>query len=124
MAEYLSKALGREVPLLADYLDGVEVKAGDLVLFENVRFNKGEKKNADELAQKYAALCDVFVMDAFGTAHRAEGSTHGVARFAKVAAAARCWPPNWTRWARRWATRRGRWRRSSPAPRFPPSSTC
>jgi phosphoglycerate kinase len=75
------------VPLLADYLDGVEVKAGDLVLFENVRFNKGEKKNADELAQKYAALCDVFVMDAFGTAHRAEGSTHGVARFAKVAAA-------------------------------------
>ncbi|MCS7521234.1 phosphoglycerate kinase [Pseudomonas aeruginosa] len=87
VAEYLSKAMGREVPLLADYLDGVEVKAGDLVLFENVRFNKGEKKNADELAQKYAALCDVFVMDAFGTAHRAEGSTHGVARFAKVAAA-------------------------------------
>ncbi|EMB0804706.1 phosphoglycerate kinase [Pseudomonas aeruginosa] len=87
VAEYLSKVLGREVPLLADYLDGVEVKAGDLVLFENVRFNKGEKKNADELAQKYAALCDVFVMDAFGTAHRAEGSTHGVARFAKVAAA-------------------------------------
>ncbi|HEJ1897580.1 TPA: phosphoglycerate kinase [Pseudomonas aeruginosa] len=87
VAEYLSKALGREVPLLADYLDGVEVKAGDLVLFENVRFNKGEKKNADELAQKYATLCDVFVMDAFGTAHRAEGSTHGVARFAKVAAA-------------------------------------
>ncbi|HBO3680910.1 TPA: phosphoglycerate kinase [Pseudomonas aeruginosa] len=87
VAEYLSKALGREVPLLADYLDGVEVKAGDLVLFENVRFNKGEKKNADELAQKYAALCDVFVMDAFGTAHRAEGSTHGVARFAKVAVA-------------------------------------
>ncbi|MBG7132769.1 phosphoglycerate kinase [Pseudomonas aeruginosa] len=87
VAEYLSKALGREVPLLADYLAGVEVKAGDLVLFENVRFNKGEKKNADELAQKYAALCDVFVMDAFGTAHRAEGSTHGVARFAKVAAA-------------------------------------
>lgn len=87
VAEYLSKALGREVPLLADYLDGVEVKAGGLVLFENVRFNKGEKKNADELAQKYAALCDVFVMDAFGTAHRAEGSTHGVARFAKVAAA-------------------------------------
>ncbi|MCN0200341.1 phosphoglycerate kinase, partial [Pseudomonas aeruginosa] len=87
VAEYLSKALGRDVPLLADYLDGVEVKAGDLVLFENVRFNKGETKNADELAQKYAALCDVCVMDAFGTAHRAAGSTHGVARFAKVAAA-------------------------------------
>lgn len=87
VAEYLSKALGRDVPLLADYLHGVDVKAGDVVLFENVRFNKGEKKNADELAQKYAALCDVFVMDAFGTAHRAEGSTHGVAKFAKVAAA-------------------------------------
>lgn len=87
VAEYLSKALGREVPLVRDYLNGVDVKAGEVVLFENVRFNKGEKKNADELAQKYAALCDVFVMDAFGTAHRAEGSTHGVAKFAKVAAA-------------------------------------
>ena len=87
MAAYLSKALGRDVPLVKDYLNGVKLKAGDLVLFENVRFNKGEKKNADELAQQYAALCDVFVMDAFGTAHRAEGSTHGVAKFAKVAAA-------------------------------------
>ena len=87
VAEYLTKALGREVPLVADYLDGVDVQPGQIVLFENVRFNKGEKKNADELAQKYAALCDVFVMDAFGTAHRAEGSTHGVAKFAKVAAA-------------------------------------
>lgn len=87
VAEYLSQALGRDVPLVQDYLNGVDVKAGDVVLFENVRFNKGEKKNADELAQKYAALCDVFVMDAFGTAHRAEGSTHGVAKFAKVACA-------------------------------------
>jgi len=87
VAEYLSTALGRDVPLLRDYLSGVDVKAGEIVLFENVRFNKGEKKNSDELAQQYAALCDVFVMDAFGTAHRAEGSTHGVAKFAKVAAA-------------------------------------
>ncbi|MGH8492544.1 MAG: phosphoglycerate kinase [Moraxellaceae bacterium] len=87
VAEYLAKALGRDVPLLADYLNGVDIKAGEVVLFENVRFNKGEKKNADELAQKYAALCDIFVMDAFGTAHRAEGSTHGVAKFARVAAA-------------------------------------
>jgi phosphoglycerate kinase len=87
VADYLSQALGRDVPLVTDYLNGVDVKAGDIVLFENVRFNKGEKKNADELAQKYAALCDVFVMDAFGTAHRAEGSTHGVAKFARVAAA-------------------------------------
>ncbi|MCW3147424.1 phosphoglycerate kinase [Stutzerimonas stutzeri] len=87
VADYLSKALGREVPLVKDYLEGVEVKPGELVLLENVRFNKGEKKNTDELAQKYAALCDVFVMDAFGTAHRAQGSTHGVAKFAKVACA-------------------------------------
>lgn len=87
VADYLSKALGREVPLIKDYLDGVEVKPGELVLLENVRFNKGEKKNTDELAQKYAALCDVFVMDAFGTAHRAQGSTQGVAKFAKVACA-------------------------------------
>lgn len=87
VADYLSKALGREVPLVKDYLDGVEVKPGELVLLENVRFNFGEKKNTDELAQKYAALCDVFVMDAFGTAHRAQGSTHGVAKFAQVACA-------------------------------------
>src|SRR3989338_8617746 len=87
VADYLSKALGRDVPLVADYLNGVELKAGEIVLFENVRFNKGEKKNADDLAQQYAALCDVFVMDAFGTAHRAEGSTHGVPKFAKVACA-------------------------------------
>ncbi|HAC67120.1 phosphoglycerate kinase [Pseudomonas oryzihabitans] len=87
VAAYLGKALGREVPLVKDYLDGVQVEPGQLVLLENVRFNAGEKKNADELAKQYAALCDVFVMDAFGTAHRAEGSTHGVAKFAKVAAA-------------------------------------
>ena len=87
VAEYLSKALGREVPLVKDYLDGVEVAAGQVVLLENVRFNKGEKKNTDELAKAYAKLCDVFVMDAFGTAHRAQGSTHGVAKFAEVACA-------------------------------------
>ena len=87
VADYLGKALGRDVPLVRDYLGGVDVQPGQVVLFENVRFNKGEKKNADELSQKYAALCDVFVMDAFGTAHRAEGSTHGVAKFAKVACA-------------------------------------
>ncbi|MCQ4264768.1 phosphoglycerate kinase [Stutzerimonas stutzeri] len=87
VADYLSKALGREVQLVKDYLEGVDVQPGELVLLENVRFNKGEKKNTDELAQKYAALCDIFVMDAFGTAHRAQGSTHGVAKFAKVACA-------------------------------------
>ena len=87
VAAYLSKALGREVPLVRDYLNGVELQPGEVVLLENVRFNAGEKKNTDELAQKYAALCDVFVMDAFGTAHRAQGSTHGVAKFAETACA-------------------------------------
>jgi phosphoglycerate kinase len=87
VAAYLSKALNRPVPLIENYVDGYVVPAGEVVLFENVRFNKGEKKNSDELAQKYAALCDVFVMDAFGTAHRAEASTHGVAKFAPIACA-------------------------------------
>ena len=87
VADYLSQALGQDVKLASNYLNGVDVKAGEVVLLENVRCNKGEKKNSDELAQQYAALCDVFVMDAFGTAHRAEASTHGVAKFAKVACA-------------------------------------
>ena len=87
VAAYLSNALGQDVALISDYLNGVDVAAGQVVLLENVRFNAGEKKNKPELAQQYAALCDVFVMDAFGTAHRAEASTEGVARFAKVAAA-------------------------------------
>ena len=87
VADYLSEALGRPVQLARDYLDGVDVAPGELVLLENVRFNVGEKKNTDELAKQYAALCDVFVMDAFGTAHRAQGSTHGVAKFADVACA-------------------------------------
>lgn len=87
VADYLSEALGRPVQLAREYLDGVDVAPGELVLLENVRFNVGEKKNTDELAKQYAALCDVFVMDAFGTAHRAQGSTHGVAKFADVACA-------------------------------------
>ncbi len=87
VAAYLKKALGHTVILVEDYVDGFAIKPGDVVLFENVRFNKGEKKNSDELAKKYAALCDVFVMDAFGTAHRAEASTHGVAKFAPIACA-------------------------------------
>ena len=87
VAEYLTQALGQDVALVTDYLNGVDVAAGQVVLLENVRFNHGEKKNNPELAQKYAALCDVFVMDAFGTAHRAEASTEGVARLAPVAAA-------------------------------------
>ena len=85
VAARLSQLLGREVPLLRDYLDGVQVAPGQLVLLENCRMNVGEKADDEALARKYAALCDVFVMDAFGTAHRAQASTHGVIRFAGVA---------------------------------------
>ncbi len=87
VAAHIGELLGREVPVVRDWLDGVDVAPGDLVLCENVRFNVGEKKNEEGLARKMAALCDVFVMDAFGTAHRAQASTHGVAKFAPVAAA-------------------------------------
>ena len=87
VAARLSELLGRKVPLVTDWLDGVSVAPGEAVLLENVRFNVGEKKDAEPLARKMAALCDVFVMDAFGTAHRAEASTHGVVRFAPVACA-------------------------------------
>jgi phosphoglycerate kinase len=85
VAARLSELLGREVPLLRDWTDGVQVQPGQLVLLENCRMNVGEKADDEALAKKYAALCDVFVMDAFGTAHRAQASTHGVIRFAKVA---------------------------------------
>lgn len=87
VADYLSDALGQPVRLERDYLDGVDVAEGEVVLFENVRFNKGEKKDDEGLAKRYADLCDVYVMDAFGTAHRAQASTHGVARFAPEACA-------------------------------------
>lgn len=87
VVDYLAEALTAPVRLAANYLDGIDINAGEVVVFENVRFNKGEGKNDDILAQKLAALCDVFVMDAFGTAHRAQASTHGVAKFAPVACA-------------------------------------
>ena len=87
VADYLSDLLGKPVRLVKDWLDGVEVEAGEVVLLENVRFNVGEKKNDDALAKKMAELCDVYVMDAFGTAHRAQASTHGVAKYAPVACA-------------------------------------
>ena len=86
VAKRLSELLGVDVPLLRDWVDGVEVAAGQVVLLENCRMNVGEKADDEALSRKYAALCDVFVMDAFGTAHRAQASTHGVIRFAPVAA--------------------------------------
>src|SRR3569833_445869 len=87
VAVRLSELLGKPVALRKDWLEGIDCPPGSAVLCENVRFNKGEKKDKEDLAKKMAALCDVYVMDAFGTAHRAEASTHGVAKFAKVAAA-------------------------------------
>jgi phosphoglycerate kinase len=87
VAARLSELLGREVPLVADWVDGVAVEPGEVVLLENCRLNPGEKKNSEALARKLAALCDVFVHDAFGTAHRAEASTYGIAQFAPVACA-------------------------------------
>ncbi len=87
VAKRLAELLGRDVPLVAGWVDGVDVKPGSVVLLENVRVNKGEKKNNPELAKKMAALCDIFVNDAFGTAHRAEASTYGIAEYAPVACA-------------------------------------
>ena len=87
VVDYLNEHLDVPVRLERDYLNGVDVKAGEVVVLENVRVNKGEKKNDPELSKKYAALCDVFIMDAFGTAHRAQASTYGVAEFAPVACA-------------------------------------
>ena len=87
VAERLAQLLGREVPLRRDWVDGVQVAPGQVVLLENCRLNKGEKKNDEALARKMAALCDVFVHDAFGTAHRAEASTYGIAQFAPIACA-------------------------------------
>ncbi len=87
VAQRLAELMGRDVPLVANWVDGVSVQPGQLVLLENCRVNVGEKKNNDALAKKMAALCDIFVHDAFGTAHRAEASTYGIAQFAKVACA-------------------------------------
>ncbi len=87
VAEYLTQALGRPVPLIADWIEGVQLKPGEIALGENTRFLVGEKEDDDALAYRMAGLCDIYVMDAFGTAHRAEASTHGVARFAPMACA-------------------------------------
>jgi len=87
VAKRMSELLGRDVPVVANWVDGVAVAPGQLVLLENCRINKGEKKNNEELARKMAKLCDIFVNDAFGTAHRAEGTTYGIAQFAPIASA-------------------------------------
>jgi len=87
VAARLTELLGKDVNVVKDWQAGVELNDGDVVLLENVRFNAGEKKDDETLSKAYAALCDIFVMDAFGTAHRAQASTHGAAKFAPVACA-------------------------------------
>ena len=87
VADHLASLLERPVPLISDWRNGLSLESGSIGLLENVRFNPGEKANDDDLASAYAALCDIFVMDAFGTAHRAQASTHGVAKYAKIACA-------------------------------------
>jgi len=87
VAKRMGELMGREIPVIANWVDGVTVAPGQLVMLENCRVNKGEKKNSEALAKKMAALCDIFVHDAFGTAHRAEASTYGIAQFAKIACA-------------------------------------
>jgi phosphoglycerate kinase len=87
VAKRMGELMGRNIPVVANWVDGVSVAPGQLVMLENCRVNKGEKKNSEELSKKMAALCDIFVHDAFGTAHRAEASTYGIAQFAKIACA-------------------------------------
>lgn len=87
VAKRMGELMGRDIPVVANWIDGVSVAPGQLVMLENCRVNKGEKKNSEELSKKMAALCDIFVHDAFGTAHRAEASTYGIAQFAKIACA-------------------------------------
>jgi len=105
VAARIAELLGVKVRFEKDWLGGVACAPARIVLLENVRFNKGEKKNNDELAKQMAALCDIYVMDAFATAHRAEASTHGVAKFAPWPARARCSPASSRRSSWRSATR-------------------
>src|SRR6202789_976105 len=122
VAKRLAQLLGGPVALKKDWLNGVDVHPGEIVLLENVRFNEGEKKDADDLARKMAALCDIYVMDAFGTAHRAEASTHGVAKFPPLACAGPLWSANCRRWKPRSRIPRGRCSPSWPVRKCPPSS--
>jgi phosphoglycerate kinase len=123
VATRLSELLGHAVPLVGNWLDGVECEPGQAVLCENVRYNPGEKADDEALSRRMAALCDVYVMDAFGTAHRAESSTHGVGRKAlrPWPAPVPCWWPSSRRSSARCSIPGGRWWRSSPVPRSRPS---
>lgn len=123
MAELLgSKYAPNGVPLVANWVDGVSVAPGQLVLLENCRLNKGEKKNSEELAKKMALLCDIFVHDAFGTAHRAEASTYGIAQYAPIASAGPLLAAEMDAISQALQNPSARWWPSSPAPRSPPNS--
>jgi phosphoglycerate kinase len=128
VARRLSELLGRPVPLVRDWVEGgawhAALRAGDVVLLENCRFNSGEKKDDDALARKMASLCDVYVNDAFGTAHRAEATTHGIARYAPVACAGPLLAAELDASARRSRIRRVRSSPSSADRRSRPSSPC
>ena len=121
MVNYLKDHLKSPVRPAKDYLDGVDVAEGELVVLENVRFNKGEKKDDETLSKKYAALCDVYVMDAFGTAHRAQASTHGVGKFAPVACAGPLLSAELEALGKAWATRPVRWSPSWAVLKCPPN---
>lgn len=124
VAARLTTLLGLDVPLVRDWVEGVDVAPGQVVLLENCRMNVGEGKDDEALARKYAALCDVFVMDAFGTAHRAQASTHGVIRFAPVAAGGPLLMAELDALAKALDNRPSRCWRSWPAARFRPSWNC
>ena len=121
VAQRLSELLGREVPLVTDWVDGVQVQPGQVVLLENCRVNQGEKKNNPELARKMAALCDIYVNDAFGTAHRAEGTTYGIAEYATIACAGPLLAAEIDAITQALANPKRPLEPSSPAPRCPPS---
>jgi phosphoglycerate kinase len=121
VARHLGVLLGQNVPLVANWLDHVDVQPGQVVMCENVRFNVGEKKNNPELAKKMAALCDIFVMDAFGTAHRAQASTYGVAEYAPVACAGPLLVEELEALGKHCRTRHGPWLQLLEAPKSRPS---
>lgn len=123
VADRLAELLGRPVPLISDWLD-YDIQPGTLALAENVRFNAGEKDNDQQLARRMAQRCDLFVMDAFGTAHRAHASTHGVAKFAPVACAGPLLVASWNIFPGRWKTRCGHWWQLLVDRRYRPNWKC
>ena len=124
VADHLAGLLGSKVTLVEEWRLGVELNEGEVALLENVRFNPGEKKDDEALARAYAGLCDVFVMDAFGTAHRRRLLPTGWPNMHRLPALVHCWPVNYMRWSWPCPTPRDRWWLSWVDPKYPPSSRC